>query len=108
MFLLYGPGTNLAHGGSAIYHTECQVRYIMQCLRELLETGAKTMECKSESHDAFNELLDATHEKMVWAHRGVGNWYKNSNGRVVTNSPFRLVDYRRMTETLDRNDYILA
>ncbi|MEI7711678.1 MAG: hypothetical protein WCI94_09615, partial [Rhodospirillales bacterium] len=107
MFLLYGPGTNLAHGGSAIYHTECQVRYIMQCLRELLETGAKTMECRSEPHDAFNELLDATHEKMVWAHRGVGNWYKNREGRVVTNSPFRLVDYRRMTETLDRNDFIL-
>ena len=68
MFLLYGPGTNLAHGGSAIYHTECQVRYIMQCLRELLEAGAKTMECRPEPHDAFNELLDATHEKMVWAH----------------------------------------
>ena len=108
MFMLYGPGTNLAHGGSAIFHTECQVRYIMQCLRELLETGARTMECRPEPHDAFNALLDATHEKMVWAHRGVGNWYKNKDGRVVTNSPFRLVDYRAMTETLDRNDYILA
>ena len=108
MFMLYGPGTNLAHGGSAIYHTECQVRYIMQCLRELLETGAKTMECRREPHDAFNRLLDETHANMVWAHRGVGNWYKNKDGRVVTNSPFRLVDYRRMTEQLDRNDYIVA
>ena len=108
MFLLYGPGTNLAHGGSAIYHTECQVRYIMQCLREMLETGAKSMECRREPHDAFNELLDATHSRMVWAHRGVGNWYKNKDGRVVTNSPFRLVDYRRMTERLDRNDYVMA
>ena len=108
MFMLYGPGTNLAHGGSAIYHTECQVRYIMQCLRELLETGAKTMECRREPHDAFNRLLDETHANMVWAHRGVGNWYKNKDGRVVTNSPFRLVDYRRMTEQLDRNDYIMA
>ncbi|MGE0225912.1 MAG: flavin-containing monooxygenase [Acetobacteraceae bacterium] len=108
MFMLYGPGTNLAHGGSAIYHTECQVRYIMQCLRELLETGSAVMECRQEPHDAFNELLDSTHAKMVWAHRGVGNWYKNRNGRVVTNSPFRLVDYRRMTETLDRNDYVMA
>jgi 4-hydroxyacetophenone monooxygenase len=44
---------------------------------------------------------------MVWAHRGVGNWYKNKSGRVVTNSPFRLVDYRAMTEKLDRNDYVM-
>jgi 4-hydroxyacetophenone monooxygenase len=31
LFMLYGPSTNLAHGSSAIYHTEYQVRYIMQC-----------------------------------------------------------------------------
>jgi 4-hydroxyacetophenone monooxygenase len=108
LFMLYGPGTNLAHGGSAIYHSECQVRYIMQCLRELLETGARAMEVKQEPHDRFNEYLDATHAKMVWAHRGVGNWYKNKHGRVVTNSPFRLVDYRAMTEQLDRNDYVMV
>ena len=108
LFMLYGPGTNLAHGGSAIYHSECQVRYIMQCLRELLETGARAMEVKQEPHDRFNEYLDATHAKMVWAHRGVGNWYKNKHGRVVTNSPFRLVDYRAMTERLDRNDYVMV
>ena len=108
LFMLYGPGTNLAHGGSAIYHSECQVRYIMQCLRELLETGARAMEVKPDPHDRFNEYLDATHAKMVWAHRGVGNWYKNKQGRVVTNSPFRLVDYRAMTEKLDRNDYVMV
>ena len=108
LFLLYGPGTNLAHGGSAIYHTECQVRYIMQCLRELLETGGRAMEVRQEPHDRFNDHLDATHAKMVWAHRGVGNWYKNKDGRVVTNSPFRLVDYRAMTETLDRNEYVMT
>ena len=25
-----------------------------------------------------------------------------------TNSPFRLVDYRAMTEQLDRNDYVIV
>jgi 4-hydroxyacetophenone monooxygenase len=108
LFMLYGPGTNLAHGGSAIYHSECQIRYIMLCLRELPETGARSMEVRQEPHDRFNDHLDATHAKMVWAHRGVGNWYKNRHGRVVTNSPFRLVDYRAMTEKLDRGDYVMV
>ncbi len=108
MFMLYGPGTNLAHGGSAIFHTECQIRYIMQCLREMIESGAEAMECRQAPFEAFNELLDATHRKMVWAHRGVGNWYKNKSGRVVTNSPFRLVDYHDMTAKLDRNDYVMG
>lgn len=44
LFMVYGPGTNLAHGGSIIFHTECQVRYIMQCLREMLKSDADAME----------------------------------------------------------------
>ena len=27
-FCMYGSGTNLAHGGSLIFHSECQMRYI--------------------------------------------------------------------------------
>src|ERR1700736_4995045 len=34
LFCMYGPGTNLAHGGSLIFHSECQMRYIAKCLDE--------------------------------------------------------------------------
>ena len=46
-------------------------------------------------------------KKMVWAHAGVDNWYKNGKGRVVANSPWRLVDYWAMTEAPDPDDYIV-
>jgi len=36
----------------------------------------------------------------------VRNWYKNERGRVVLNSPWRLVDYRNMTARLDPEDYV--
>ncbi|MBW8755124.1 MAG: NAD(P)/FAD-dependent oxidoreductase [Sphingomonadales bacterium] len=29
LFILYGPGTNGGHGGSAVFNSECQVRYTM-------------------------------------------------------------------------------
>ena len=32
LFSLYGPNTNIVHGGSIIYSIECQVHYMMQCL----------------------------------------------------------------------------
>jgi 4-hydroxyacetophenone monooxygenase len=107
-FMLYGPGTNLAHGGSAMFHSECQVRYIMQAIRELVESGARSIEIREDRCATYNDFLDATHARMVWTHPGVGSWYKNKAGRVVTNSPFRLVDYRRMTENLDPADYLIA
>ncbi len=106
-FMLYGPNTNLGHGGSAIYHTECQVRYALHCLRELLETGCASMECRAEAHDAYNARVDAAHARMVWSHPGMRNWYKNSRGRVITNSPWRLVDYWAMTAEPDLADYVI-
>ena len=30
LFCLYGPGTNLAHGASLIFQSECQVNYVME------------------------------------------------------------------------------
>ena len=44
LFCLYGPGTNLAHGGSLIFQSECQVDYVMQALRELLTSGHRALE----------------------------------------------------------------
>ena len=106
-FMIYGPNTNLAHGGSAIFHSECQIRYAMEGIRELIETGGRSIECRKAPFDAYNAKVDEALSRMVWSHRGVNNWYKNKRGRVVMNSPWRLVDYRNMTEHLDPADYIL-
>ena len=38
-FIIYGPGTHLAHGGSLIFQSELQMRYIDQCLQRLDEIG---------------------------------------------------------------------
>jgi 4-hydroxyacetophenone monooxygenase len=104
-FLMYGPNTNLAHGGSAIFHSECQTRYTLLALRELLESGCKALDVKQEVHDAFNRRVDEVHSRMVWSHRGVGSWYKNRRGRVFATSPWRLLDYWNMTRSLELADY---
>ena len=107
LFCLYGPATNLAHAGSIIFHSECQVRYVMGCLNALLEGGHRAMDCKADVHDAFNARLDQALEKMVWSHPGMSSWYKNSEGHVTTTSPWRLVDYWSWTREPDLDDYEL-
>jgi 4-hydroxyacetophenone monooxygenase len=104
-FVMYGPNTNLAHGGSAIFHSECQTRYTLLALRELLESGHAAMDVKQEVHDAFNRRVDDVHSRMVWSHRGVGSWYKNKRGRVFATSPWRLVDYWNFTNHLVAAEY---
>ncbi|TGD71301.1 NAD(P)/FAD-dependent oxidoreductase [Mangrovimicrobium sediminis] len=104
-YVLYGPNTNLAHGGSAFFHSECQVRYISEALREMLENDWDELEVRREPYEAYNEKVDTEHRQLVWSHPGVTSWYKNSSGRVIMNSPWRLADYRHFTADIDLTEY---
>jgi 4-hydroxyacetophenone monooxygenase len=105
LFILYGPNTNGGHGGSAVYNSECQVRYAMLALRELIEREAAMIDVREEPFEAYNARVDAEHAALVWTHPGVKNWYRNKAGRVVTNSPWPLSKYRNLTAQLDLADY---
>jgi 4-hydroxyacetophenone monooxygenase len=105
LFMLLGPGTGLGHGGSAIFHIEAQVRYTVLCLAEMVRTGRRVLEPREDVTAAYNERLDTAHERMVFSHPGMNNWYKNRAGRVVALSPWRLVDYWAMTREPDFADF---
>ena len=58
-------------------------------------------------HDAYNERIDAAHERMVWTHPGMSTYYRNDKGRVVVNYPFRNVDLFASTSHVDLDDYLV-
>jgi 4-hydroxyacetophenone monooxygenase len=104
-FMLTGPNTGLAHGGNQIFMTECGVRYMMLALRELLEGGHRSIECRREVYENYNHEVDAMHARMVWTHKGMTNWYRNPHGRVFAITPWRLVEYWKMTSRFDAGEY---
>ena len=65
-FMIYGPNTNIVVNGSIIFFSEASVRYIVNCLKLLAETGAAAMEVRSDVHDAFNRRLDEENGRMAW------------------------------------------
>jgi 4-hydroxyacetophenone monooxygenase len=107
LFFMYGPNTNLGHGGSFINLAEGQANYIADALCQMLNTGIVSIECRPEVCDEYNARLDAAHERMVWTHPGMDTWYRNAKGRVVTNMPWRVVDYWTMTRHADLGDFIV-
>jgi len=107
LFCLYGPATNLAHAGSIIFHSECQVRYITECIKTLIENGAKAMDCRRDVYEDYSRRLAAELDTLVWSHPACDSWYRNSKGRVVTTSPWRLVDYWTWTRGPKLEDYRL-
>lgn len=97
LFCLYGPATNLAHGGSIIFQAECQVRYVMGCIAALTATGASAMDVKREVYEDYTKRLVEELDSFVWSHPKADSWYRNKAGRVVNTSPWRLVDYWNWT-----------
>lgn len=104
-FIMYGPNTNLGHGGSLIFQGECQARYIAQAVRHLAQSQAAAIEVDQRVFEAYNREVDEQLSRMVWGAPGVSNWFKNSKGRIVTNSPWRVVDYWQRTRTFSPADY---
>ncbi len=107
-FMLYGPNTNIVVNGSIVYFSECEVTYVVGCIRMLLERGCKSLDCKPEVHDAYNERVDAGNLKMAWGVADVPSWYRNEKGRSAQNWPFTLLEYWQQTREPNPEDYVLA
>jgi 4-hydroxyacetophenone monooxygenase len=107
LFTLYGPNTNIVHGGSIIYQTECQVHYVMKCLVMMIERHLHAMEVREDVNDEYNERVQAISTTLAWGHPGVQSWYKNSQGRVVNNSPFSLQKFWEITHDVAQEHFVL-
>ena len=109
LFCLYGPGTNLAHGGSLIFQSECQVHYVMEGLRTILTGGHRTGEPRKDVHDDYAARYEREIAQMVWAHWSVKHThFKNRDGRIFTVSPWPIPTYWSWTKHFDPDDYVLS
>lgn len=93
-FLIYGPGAHLAHGGSLIFNSELQMRYIDSCLAKLAEPNVHCIEPTTEAATVWHQRTQAEIKKMVWSHPAVKHsYFKNAAGEIHTVSPWRLDEY---------------
>ena len=106
-FIMQGPSTGLGHGGSQIFQAECQARYITTLLARLIERNGKTINVRRSVYDSYVERVDALHKDLIWTHPGMSTYYRNKHGRVVSVSPFSLVQYWHMTHDPDLADYAI-
>lgn len=105
LFLTYGPGTHLAHGGSLIFNSELQMRYIGQCLARLAD-GLHSMEPTAEATEAWREASQRAIRQTVWAHPSIRHsYFKNSVGEIHTVSPWKLPEYHSAVREPVWSDY---
>ncbi len=107
-FIIYGPGTHLAHGGSLIFQSELQMRYIDQCLARLAEADVHSLEPKPDAATDWHERTQTRIKKMVWAHPAVKHsYFKNADGEIHTVSPWRLNEYWAEVREPDWSQFVV-
>ncbi|MDA9431254.1 flavin-containing monooxygenase [Bradyrhizobium sp. CCBAU 51627] len=107
-FCMLGPNSGPAHGGSVIFQSECQSRYISACLVSMIEQDIAVIDVRPDVLDEYVREVDAEHEAMIWTHKGMSTYYRNASGRVFSAMPWRFVDYWRMTHDPDMRQYRLT
>jgi 4-hydroxyacetophenone monooxygenase len=86
---MQGPTTGLAHGGSLIFTSEMQARYIGLAI------------CQAND-------VDAEHAELVWSHPGMLPYYRDAFGKIRSVLPWRMVDYFHMTRRPDFSEFELT
>lgn len=105
MFVMYGPNTNTS-GGSIIVYLEAQASYIRQALEQLSTRRAGAIEVRAEVEAASDRELQARFAGTAWTQ--CDSWYRDENGRIVTNWPGYMREYLEQTARLDAADYRFA
>jgi cation diffusion facilitator CzcD-associated flavoprotein CzcO len=105
MFVLYGPNTNTS-GGSIIVYLEAQAAYVRQALEHVRARGGAPIEVRPEVEAASDRAVQERFRGTAWTR--CDSWYRNADGRIVTNWPGYMREYLKRTELLDLADYAFA
>ncbi len=106
LFMLYGPNTNLGHN-SIIFMIECQVRYIVKCVKALANRHLRYLDVKRDEMERYNAAIQAELARSVWA-AGCHSWYKTESGKVTNNWSNFTVKYWLDTREPDLAKFVLA
>ncbi|MEM1114782.1 MAG: NAD(P)/FAD-dependent oxidoreductase [Pseudomonadota bacterium] len=104
-YCMFGPGTNLAFGGSLVFNGECQARYIMACIKMLLQSDSEALVCSDDTFNDYQRRFRETHAGLIWEHPGVKTYYRNARGKVTLLWPWKIIDMWRWTQQANAVEY---
>ena len=104
-FMIYGPNTNAP--ASIIFMIECQINYILKCLRAIEKKQLRYMDVAAGVQSAFNRGLQDKLKTTSWA-SGCASYFMTAAGKIVTQWPGASHKYWLRTRKLHLDDYRLV
>lgn len=91
LFLLYGPNTN---NGSILTMIEYQVDYVLRLVQRIVDEGLAWIDVRSEAMALYNREIDGRMADVKAWQAGCNGYYRSPSGRIVTQWPGSMSDYR--------------
>jgi cation diffusion facilitator CzcD-associated flavoprotein CzcO len=102
LFMLYGPNTN---NGSILTMIESQVEYALRQIQRITSEDLAWLDVRAEPMEHYNdEIQRAIAGVRVWQ-AGCTGYYRTPGGRVVTQWPHSMTEYRVRTQKPDADVY---
>lgn len=102
-FMMYGPNTNVA--GSIIFMLESQARYIVSAIRHLKRGRVRRMTVRDGVQRRFNAKIQARLDRTVLVAETCHSYFQDPSGKVTTQWPGFMLEYRQRTRRIRRTDY---
>ena len=93
LFITPGPNGVLGHAGSGVLFAECHVRYIVESLRLLFDSGARSMTVRDDVLRAYTEDIMARLPGFVQSLTTFDNWYRGDRDHVVAIAPKSVLEF---------------
>ncbi len=105
LFMLYGPNTN---NGSILTMIESQVEYALQQVQRIAKDDLAWIDVRPEPMERYNEeIQQAIEDVEVWQ-ASCNGYYRSPSGRVVTQWPYSMSEFRRRTARPNADDFEIA
>jgi cation diffusion facilitator CzcD-associated flavoprotein CzcO len=104
-FMLYGPNTN---NGSIITMIEFQVAHIVALVRRLAERNLDWVDVRPDRMASYNEEVQQAISGVDHWQAGCNGYYRSASGRVVTQWPGTMGEYRDRVVMPDPDDFLTA
>ncbi len=102
LFMLYGPNTN---NGSILTMIEAQADHVVDHVRRLVDGNLAWIDVKPDAMERYNlEIQKGIESVEVWQ-ANCNGYYRSASGRVVTQWPFTMAEFRRRCEAVDWTDF---
>jgi 4-hydroxyacetophenone monooxygenase len=106
-FMIYGPNMNPYGGLGVINHEEMATRYMLDCIKQVVSTGHRSVDVTEEAYWRWNDALDERERYKIYKDRRARSYYTNEHGRSSTNCPFGGNEMWHRLRTPDADDLVV-